>query len=157
MRAAGASEAVRVRPYEGGREFAMRAAGASAEQIARDVYTYKQPEIDDPYAVGVEHAGIFGQALEENVVPALFGTGAGILTGGAAATLAAAYTTPPYLIPPLPSYCSAVVAVARASSSPSPLLAFDKKVLLLLLLLLLLNVSGGGGGKQHQVPRRSPK
>ena len=71
------------------RAAAMRAAGASAEQIARDVYTYKQPEIDDPYAVGVEHAGIFGQALEENVVPALFGTGAGILTGGAAATLAA--------------------------------------------------------------------
>ena len=67
----------------------MRGAGASADQIAREVYTYKQPELDNPFALGVEHAGIFGQTLEEGVLPSLIGTGAGILTGSAAGALAA--------------------------------------------------------------------
>jgi len=67
----------------------MRGAGVSADEIARKVYTYKQPELDNPFALGVEQAGIFGQTLEESVLPSVIGTGAGILTGGAAATLAA--------------------------------------------------------------------
>ena len=86
---AGAGAALPVGALKDYQAAIMRGTGASADEIARKIYGYQQPELDNPIQLGIQHAGIVGQSLEEAALPAAIGTGAGILAGSAAGALAA--------------------------------------------------------------------